>query len=135
MLLYVITVRVDTYNTRSVGEQAARNGMDQSGTSEEPGQGDKANSMDPTWAIQLQTSSCISERSHHLLGQFSLYCRYAGYYVNLSRNETPFGRTVSLQSSMRAFPVAFKMGVPALVVLFLGGYRKLDKTATLELGW
>lgn len=37
MLFYVITVRVDTYNTWSVGEQAARNEMDQSGTPEEIG--------------------------------------------------------------------------------------------------
>lgn len=91
--------------------------------------------MDPTWVIQLQTSSCISERSHHLLGQFSLHCRYAGHYGNLSRNETPFGRTVSLQRSTRDLPVVFRMGVPALVVLFQRGYRKVDKTATPELGW
>lgn len=37
MLFYVIAVRVDTYNTWSVGEQAARNEMDQSGTPEETG--------------------------------------------------------------------------------------------------
>lgn len=37
MLFYVIAVRVDTYNTWSVGEQAARNEMDQSGTPEEIG--------------------------------------------------------------------------------------------------
>lgn len=37
MLFYVIAVRIDTYNTRSVGEQAARNEMDQSGTLKETG--------------------------------------------------------------------------------------------------
>lgn len=31
--------------------------------------------------------------------------------------------------------MAFRMGVPALVVFIQRGYRKVDKTATLELGW